>query len=113
MNIYFSRAPEFELDTDDLFEVERNGELQYYYQAVEFGTNPGGLDEVRIHDTVGRSVPICIETIPELVEALQHCFNLHEKFRKAKERLELAETDAVAVAEEDWCDSFSVNYIEE
>lgn len=112
MNIYFGRAPEDEFDFSDLFEIERNGETEHYYQAVEFGTNPGGTDEVRIYDTCNRSVPISVDTIPELVEALNHCYNMHKRFIKAKEDLELAETHAVAISEEDWCDDYSVTYID-
>lgn len=111
MNIYFGRADNSEFDFSDLFEVERNGEVEYYYQALEFGTNPGGTDEVRIYDTCNRSVPISVDTIPQLVEALNHCYNMHEKFREAKEALERAETGAVAVSEEEWGDQY-INYID-
>lgn len=111
MNIYFGRAPHDEFDFSDLFEVERNGETEHYYQAVEFGTNPGGTDEVRIYDTVGRSIPISVDTIPQLVEALNHCFNMNEKFREAQAALERAETHAIAISEEEWGDQY-INYID-
>lgn len=111
MNIYFGRAPADEFDFSDLFKVKRNDEVEHYYQAVEFGTNPGGTDEVRIYDTCNRSIPIAVETIPELVEALNHCYNMHEKLRDAKAALERAETNAVAVSEEEWGDQY-INYID-
>lgn len=112
MNIYFGRAHEDEFDFSDLFEVFRDGKVHRYYQAVEFGTNPGGTDEVRIYDTIGRSVPISVDTIPELVEALNHCYNMNQRFIKVKEELEMAETNAVAVSEEDWCNEYTVTYID-
>lgn len=112
MKIYFARADENEFDTSELFEVERNEDLEHYYNAVEFGTNPGGTDEVRIYDTCNRSIPISVDTIPELVEALNHCWNMHEKFRMAKQELEHAETNAVAISEIDWSSEYSVNYID-
>lgn len=110
MNIYFGRAQQDEFDFSDLFRVKTDGGTEYFYQAVEFGTNPGGLDEVRIYDTCNRSIPICVESIPELVEALNHCYNMHNNYTAAVNALSRAETNNTAVVEEMYTDCHEVVY---
>lgn len=112
MNIYFGRAEQCEFDLGDTFEVYRNNKIEHYYHAVEFGTNAGGLEEVCIHDTCGRSIPISVDTIPHLVEALLHCFNLQERLNTAQEAIERAETNTIAISENDEWRGQNVNYID-
>lgn len=107
MRIYFSPANTADVDQfgdEGLFTVGVNEDKQYFYQAVEFGTNAGGLEEVRIFDTCNRSIPIAVETIPQLVEALNHCYNMETRFRRVQEEMDRAETDRVAVVESTWYD---------
>lgn len=108
MNIYFGRANEDEFDISDLFEVDEHGETNYYYNGVEFGTNPGGVEEVRIFDTCNRSIPICVESIPELVAALQHCWNMHQRYEAAMQEINQAYEYNRAAVVEDYCGDFEV-----
>jgi hypothetical protein len=103
MKINFALVSEENLEfdgTEDLFGPDDYG--NYFYNTVEFGTNPGGLDEVTIHDTCERYMPISIEAIPELVMALQECYRIAQHLKKAEEVQEavLAE-DTEAVVTDD------------
>lgn len=66
MHILFGKSPEEHFFDDDFTDARG----VRYGQAVEIGTNPGGLDEFVIRDAIGRSVPICVEHIDELINAL-------------------------------------------
>lgn len=87
MNIYFSEATDdiFDFGDEGTFYVEDHGTDRYFYNGVEHGTNPGGMDEVRIFDGCGRSIPIAVDNIPELVAALQYCYNNVNTINQAKQ----------------------------
>jgi len=89
MNIYFSEATGEDVDAwgdDGMFVTEDvQGNVRYFYNGVEHGTNPGGIEEVRIFDGCNRSIPIALETIPELISALQFCFDNFKKIEEAKQ----------------------------
>ena len=42
----------------------------HYNNKIEFGSNPGGLEEFVISDSIGRSVPLCVENIDSIIEIL-------------------------------------------
>lgn len=70
MKYFIGQVASEEMDTigeDGLFEYGGD----YYYNMVEFGTNPGGAEDFVISDTCGRSVPISIEQLAVLIETLQ------------------------------------------
>lgn len=52
---------------DELFEADG----EYFYNQVEIGTNPGGLEDFTISDTCNRSVPLSVDSIDALIEVLQ------------------------------------------
>ena len=97
MRIYFGQADEHEVDhfgDEGMFAVTKNGETKWFYQGVEHGTNPGGMEEVRIFDGCNRSIPISVEQIPDLVEALNYCYNNYTSINHANtlsERIESCE----------------------
>lgn len=67
MKAYFSKHDnEFYLDNS----FEYDG--AHFENCVEFGSNPGGLDEFVISDATGRSIPLCIEDIDDLINILEH-----------------------------------------
>jgi hypothetical protein len=105
MKIYFGNANEDSF-TDGTFEVNDN---QYYY-GVEHGTNPGGLDEVRIFDGCKRSIPINIEAIPELIAALQEVQKIGEAIKHAQEMTERAESYTKGYVTEAWHGEFEVDF---
>lgn len=85
MKINFAPAANSDIDMfgdDNLFGPDENG--VYYYNAVEFGTNPGGLDEVTIHDTCNRYMPITVDSIPGLIQALSEFYNLAQQLESSK-----------------------------
>lgn len=98
MNFYFGNATKQELDmmgTEDLF--EHNGE--FYYYNLEFGSNPGGLDEVALHDTSGRSLPICVDFLHQLNTALVECLAIRKKLEEADAVHSMLESDDIATVE--------------
>jgi len=69
MKYYFGRVPPRDVDTfgnDGLF--ENDGE--FYYNSLEIGTNPGGMEDFMLSDSVGRQVPISVDHIEALITAL-------------------------------------------
>ena len=102
MKIYFGKADPHDVSMfgdDGMFTIERNGETHWFYQGVEHGTNPGGLDEVRIFDGCNRSIPISIDQIPELVEALNYCYNNHTSVTHGQALVDRIESNEEAFVE--------------
>lgn len=52
--------------TDGLFEHDGD----YFYNTVEFGSNPGGTDDFVIADGCGRSIPLSVDTLDVLIKVL-------------------------------------------
>lgn len=69
MKYFIGKVPEQDLEvfgTSDLFEHEGS----YFYNKIEFGSNPGGVEDFVISDTCGRSIPLSTEQIDVLIGAL-------------------------------------------
>lgn len=93
MKINFAKVPSTDIqyfDTDTLFSDGND----YYYFTLEYGTNPGGLDEVAINDGCNRVMPIAIENIPDLITALTEVYTFAKEIEAGKEQLEWALSDA-------------------
>ncbi len=85
MKIYFgSQERDSVLDDDGMFYTASEPEYYFYY-GVEFGSNPGGVNEVMIFDGCDRTVPIDIESVPALIEALERCCAMHQQLEEAEE----------------------------
>jgi hypothetical protein len=85
MKIYFgSQERDTVLDTDGMFSTDSEPDFCFYY-GVEFGSNPGGINEVVIFDGCERSVPVDIESVPALIEALQRCYDSNQQIEEAEE----------------------------
>lgn len=78
MQIYFGAVHTDEVIDPSCMLVSENDDDNFYYYGVEYGSNPGGTDEVLIYDTVGREVPIDSENIPALIDALKLAYSLYE-----------------------------------
>lgn len=79
MKYFFSR-----INTDDDYSDLINyvdSEGNRYYFEVEFGTNPGGIADIVISDTCGRSVPINTESIPDLITVLEEIYYSYSNAR--------------------------------
>lgn len=79
MKYFFSR-----INTDEYYPgftnyVDEEGN-QYFFE-VEFGTNPGGIEDIVISDTCGRSVPINSESIPDLIAVLEQIYYSYSNAR--------------------------------
>jgi hypothetical protein len=84
MKIYFgSQHKDVVFDTDGMFHSEAEPDFYFYY-GLEFGSNAGGIDEVLIFDGCDRTVPIDIESVPDLIEALQYCYDMHQQLEHAE-----------------------------
>lgn len=93
MKTFFSEAP----DQDGSFQAFDKS----FYNYVEFGTNPGGLDEVSIVDGCGRYVPICMDDVPDLIAALQDAYRMSMELDLASKLVEYAMSPNTAQFVED------------
>jgi len=99
MKINFAQVPDTDVDMfgdEGLFGPDTNGD--FYYNFVEFGTNPGGMDEVAIHDGCDRYMPIAVENIPELIRALAELYKISASIRNVELIKEFVESDTEGYA---------------
>jgi hypothetical protein len=102
MKINFAQVPAHDVDMfgdDNLFGPDQNG--NFYYNYLEFGTNPGGVDEVAITDGCGRYMPIAVNNIPDLIAALIEVARMSDKLTLAKQIESYAESTSEAYVEND------------
>jgi hypothetical protein len=102
MKINFAQVPANDIDTfgdDNLFGPDADG--NFYYNYVEYGTNPGGTEEVAIVDGCGRYVPIAVENIPELIAALTEAARFSDTLTLARQLEMYVESDSEAYVEND------------
>jgi hypothetical protein len=94
MKINFAQVPADDVDMfgdDGLFGPDHSG--NFYYNFVEFGTNPGGTEEIAVQDGCGRYMPIAVEHIPSLIDALLTAYRMHLTQESAKNELDLITSD--------------------
>jgi hypothetical protein len=102
MKINFAQVPANDVDVfgdDNLFGPDSSG--NFYYNYVEFGTNPGGVDEVAIVDGCGRYMPIAVDNIPDLIAALTEVARFSDKLTLARQLESYVESDSEAYVEND------------
>jgi len=101
MKIYFSKVPASDVDNfgdEGLFGPNESGD--FFYNQVEFGTNPGGTDEVAISDGCERYMPISIESIPDLIVVLEECYNTKTRMDSLNKVIAIVESDTEAYVDE-------------
>lgn len=101
MKINFAQVPHEDIDMfgdDNLFGPDEAG--NFYYNYVEFGTNPGGTDEVAIHDGCDRYMPIAMDNVPEFIQALAECYKIYTGLQSAARIQELVESDTEAYVDD-------------
>jgi hypothetical protein len=101
MKINFAQVPANDVDTfgdEGLFGPDESGD--FYYNYVEYGTNPGGTDEVAIHDGCNRFMPIAVENIPDLIAALDECYKISQSLRMAEKTEAYVTSDTQAYVTE-------------
>lgn len=102
MKINFAQVPAQDVDTfgdEGLFGPDTGG--NFYYNYVEFGTNPGGTEEVTITDGCGRIMPIAVDNIPELINVLSRLHTIAQSLKAAEQIQEYVNSDAQAYTTED------------
>ncbi len=77
------------IESKDLNEFGTDGYVlgqdgNFYSYQVEYGTNPGEMEEVAISDGCDRYVPVAIENVPDLIKVLVKCWNMHVQLLDAK-----------------------------
>lgn len=58
---------------------------ELFYYGVEFGSNPGGTDEVRIFDGCNRFIPIDMTSVEPMIKALERILVNYHALEVAKE----------------------------
>ena len=91
MNIYFGAVNKSEVQDEDGMYVAEDAPNHMFYYGVEYGTNPGGTDEVLIFDGIERSVPIDIESVPALITALARYYKVYTGLSLAEQIKEQVE----------------------
>jgi hypothetical protein len=102
MKIYFNQVQDSDVEffgDSGLFGPNDND--NFFYNYVEFGTNPGGLDEVAIYDGCDRMIPLNMEAIPDLVQALHKAYELWMKINFGNKVQTIVENHGVEMYVED------------
>lgn len=79
MQIYFGAEDinSEDLDSTDMF-ISKSTDDKVFYYCVEYGSNPGGLEDFTIMDTASRSIPISVDHIDELITALTYVKRIND-----------------------------------
>lgn len=64
--------------SEDLFENDND---EYFYYGIEYPTETAGYDEFVVYDSCNRSIPIDIESIDSLINALEYIRSYAEMIR--------------------------------
>lgn len=102
MKIYFNQVP----DTDVEFFGDSgifgpNDADNFFYNYVEFGSNAAGFEEVVVADGCDRMVPINMDAVPDLVEALNKAYELWLQIKMSEKLVQIAENPDVEMYVED------------
>lgn len=96
MRVYFGEVDHGDVEQfgiDGLF--EHDGE--YYGYCVEYGSNPGGFEDIMLSDACGRRVPVSTEHIDQLITVLQELKNINLEIQGALQLQDFA-ADPASVA---------------
>jgi hypothetical protein len=104
MQIYFGAVPQDEVFDSDAMFVSDKDDDNYFYYGIEFGSNPGGREEVLVYDGLDRCVPVDIESVPAMIKALETAYMLHtatinaQNFLESMDALMEADDETVTVS---------------
>lgn len=105
MKINFAQVTPQDVDTfgeEGLFGPDEAG--NFYYNYVEFGTNPGGTEEVAISDGCNRTIPLTIDSIPDLIAALRECYKIAKALESSQRIQDYVSADTQAYVSDDTID---------
>lgn len=92
MKTFFSQCSQQDVEqfgSEGTFEVDG----KFFYNYVEFGTNAGGTEEFTITDGCGRSVPMCVDQIDELVAVLMDIRALKQEHDHSEKLLDFINSE--------------------
>jgi hypothetical protein len=102
MKIYFNQVPDADVEFfGDSGIFGPNDADNFFYNYVEFGSNPGGIEEVMIADGCDRGVPLNMDAIPDLIQALDKAYELWVKINYGNTVQTIAENSEVEMYVED------------
>ena len=110
MKINFAQVTPQDVDTfgeEGLFGPDESG--NFYYNYVEFGTNAGGTEEVLIGDGCNRTMPLTIDSIPELITALHEFYKIAKALESSQRIQDYVSTDIQAYVTDDTIDYESLS----
>lgn len=102
MKIYFNQVADSDVEffgDSGLFGPNEND--NFFYNYVEYGSNPGGLDEVAIVDGCDRMIPLNMEAIPDLVRALEKAYDMWAQIKFGTKLEQIAQNSEVEAYVED------------
>lgn len=70
MQVLFGRVDSDTVNTFGSDDLHHNGHDEYFYYGIQYPAQLGGYDECVIHDTCGREIPVDVESLDSLIEAL-------------------------------------------
>jgi hypothetical protein len=102
MKIYFNQVPDSDVqffDGSGLFGPNDYG--NFFYNYVEYGSNPGGLEEVMIVDGCDREIPVNMEAVPDLIRALEKSYEMWMHIKTSDSFAKIAQNSEVELYVED------------
>jgi hypothetical protein len=85
MKIYFGAVDINEVfDPTGMFACPGNHDELFYY-GIEFGSNPGGTDELCIFDGCDRSIPVDMASVEPMIKALERILVNYHALEVAKD----------------------------
>lgn len=88
MKFYFGQ--EHDTETFGTSGLLKHGN-EYYSGVIEFGSNPGGIDDVMISDGCGRSIPVSVEHLYAICTALSEVSNMRGEIDTADQLRDFVE----------------------
>lgn len=81
MEALFGQAHESMVQMFGTEGLHDNGHDEYFYYGIQYPSETAGYDEFVIYDGCERSIPVDIESIDSLINALQYIRNYAEMVR--------------------------------
>lgn len=102
MKIYFNQVPDSDVQFfGDSGLFGPNDSDNFFYNYVEYGSNPGGLEEVMIVDGCDREIPINMEAVPDLIRALEKAYGMWMHIKTREYFAKIAQNSEVELYVED------------
>lgn len=81
MQALFGQAHESMVNMFGTEDMHDNGHQEYFFYGIQYPSPVAGYDELVVHDTCGRSIPIDIDSIDSMIDALEYIRDYAEMVR--------------------------------